>query len=90
MTTVKLKHGATHNGNTITELTFRRAKFGDFCKADKVSGEHDKTAAVLASMSGTSMPVIQDLDMEDMAAVLEAAAPLMGNGQQSAATQPAS
>lgn len=90
MTTVKLKHGATHNGTPISELAFRRAKFGDFCMSDKVTGENNKTAAVLAGMSGTSIQVIQDLDMEDLAAVLEVAAPLMGNGQPSAVSQPVS
>lgn len=87
MTTVQLKHGAEHNGKSYTELTFRRAKFGDFCKADSITGESNKTAAILAGMSGTSIPVIQDLDMEDMATVLEIASPLMGNGQV-ATTEP--
>lgn len=85
--TVKLKFPAEHNGKTYNELTFRRAKFGDFCKADKVSGDNDKTAAVLASMSGTTIQTIQDIDMEDMAAVLEVAGPLMGNVHL-AATEP--
>lgn len=85
--TVKLKYPVEHNGKTYAELTFRRAKFGDFCKADKVTGENDKTAAVLASMSGTNIPLIHDIDMEDMAAVLEVAGPLMGNGQAAAIEQ---
>lgn len=89
MANVKLKFPVEHGGKTIEELSFRRARFGDFCAADRVEGENNKTAAVLAGMSGTSIPVIQGLDMEDMAAVLEAASPLMGNGQASAASQPA-
>lgn len=79
MTTVTLKHAVEHGNKTYSSLTFRRARFGDFCAADRVEGEHSKTAAVLAGMASVPLQVIQGIDMEDMSAVLEVAGPLMGN-----------
>lgn len=85
MTTVTLKHPVEVSGKTYDSLTFRHATFGDFCAADAVSGDNSKTAAVLAGMAGVSIQVIKGLAMEDMAAVLDASGPLMGNPPASAA-----
>lgn len=77
--TVKLTKPIEHGDKIYTELTFREAEFGDYIAADAMPGDAGKTAAVLAGMSDTSLPVIRKLSMRDANAIMDATAELMGN-----------
>lgn len=62
----------------FTELTLRRMKARDALVAD---GEQNQTRAgymLFAALAGVPVAVIEELDMDDLAAVGEAAAELMG------------
>lgn len=76
--TVKLSTPVSHNDTVYSELTFRKPKTGDLCMADLVTGETTKTLAILARMADVSLPVMQDIDLDDFARISEEVAPLMG------------
>ena len=75
---VKLDYPVTFKDKTIDTLTFRRRKARDLVAMDAVKGEMQKTLALYASMCGQPLPVIEDLDGEDLDKVMEATLPLMG------------
>lgn len=76
--TYKLKHPVEFNGNTVTEVIFtRNMKVKDYAAADLFKTGTDKTAAMLASLTGVPVPVFREMDFEDWLGVQETAAPFM-------------
>lgn len=71
-------------GKTITELTFRKMKAKDLAAGDLVQGQTNKSFAILASMASTSLPVIGELDIEDLEGAQDIAAPFMGRALEMA------
>lgn len=75
---VKLDYPVTFKDKTIDTLVFRRRKARDLVAMDAVKGDMAKTFALYASMCGQPLPVIEDLDGDDLDRVIELTAPLMG------------
>lgn len=75
--TYHFKFPVEHGGKTYAEATFARMKVKDYAAADLFKGGTEKTAAMLASMSGIPVPVFKGMDIEDWLEVQEAAAPFM-------------
>lgn len=85
MTTITLTKPITHNSTTITELTFREATTGDFAAADAVTGEFTKTLAILAGMSGQTLPMMKAIPMKEFTRIVGEVAALMGESKESLA-----
>lgn len=68
----------TFDGKPYPVLTLRRMKAKDLVAADLVEGATRKSYAILASMAGVPIQVIEDLDIDDLERLQEVAAPLMG------------
>lgn len=77
--TVPLLAKIEHGEQTYTALTFREAELGDLCAADAVSGEMQKTAAILAGMAGVPIQAIRKLKARDLAVITDKVGHLMGN-----------
>lgn len=77
--TVPLIVPIEHGGNSYPELTFREAELGDLCAADAVSGEMQKTAAILAGMAGVPIQAIRKLKARDLGVITDKVGHLMGN-----------
>lgn len=77
--TVPLLVPITHGEKIYAELTFREAELGDLCAADAVTGEMQKTAAILAGMAEVPIQAIRKLKARDLAAITDKVGPLMGN-----------
>ena len=77
--TVPLLAKIEHDGETYSEFTFREAELGDLCAADAVSGEMQKTAAILAGMAGVPIQAIRKLKARDLSVVTDKVGHLMGN-----------
>lgn len=80
--TVPLLAKIEHGEQTYTELTFREAELGDLCAADAVSGQMQKTAAILAGMAGVPIQAIRKLKARDLAVITDKVGHLMGNETQ--------
>lgn len=80
--TINLKkpitQGEDEKAVTLTKLTFREATVGDLCRADAVQGDLTKTAAILSGMADVDLPTFQKLGSADLAAVMTAIGPLLG------------
>jgi hypothetical protein len=70
-TTYKLKFPFTVDGTEYTELALRRPKARDVLKSQKVKGELDQIAAMIADLAEVPPKVVSELDAEDFAAVGE-------------------
>lgn len=68
----------TFDGKPYPALTLRRMKAGDLVAADLVEGATRKSFAILASMAGVPIQVIENLDIDDLERLNEVASPLMG------------
>lgn len=76
--TYKLKFPVDHGGKPVSEVIFtRNMKVKDYAAADLVKTGTDKTAAMLASLTGVPIPVFKEMDFEDWLGVQETAAPFM-------------
>lgn len=76
--TYKLKFPVTIGDKTVSEVAFtRNMKVKDYAAADIVKTGTDKTAAMLASMTGVPIPAFKEMDFEDWLGVQEVAAPFM-------------
>ncbi|HEX5933053.1 MAG TPA: phage tail assembly protein, partial [Pseudorhizobium sp.] len=60
-TTVQLQVPIQHDGQTISELTFREAEVGDLIEAANCSNEMERIATVMAAVSGTPLPVFRKI-----------------------------
>ena len=90
MSTYKLSTPVTFNGKTFDELTFRKMKVKDACVADHVTGQTSKGLAILASIADVPLPVIMDMDIDDLEGAQEAALPFMGKAAMAATETAAS
>lgn len=76
---IVLEEPVTHNDKTYKEITFsRKMKGKDMLAGDAVQGNTRKEFAVISSMANVPLPVILELNVDDLEAVLEAAVPFMG------------
>ena len=76
--TVHLVEPVTYKDQTFTSLTFRRRKAKDLVAMDLVKGEMRKHMAMLASMAGVPLPVIEELDAEDYESASKETIAVMG------------
>lgn len=76
--TVTLAEPVKVGEETFEKLTFRRRKAKDLVAMDLVKGELRKHMAMLASMGGVPLPVIEELDGDDYETVSRETIPLMG------------
>lgn len=74
----------TYNDQAYPSLTLRKMKAKDLVAGDLVTGETRKSFAIIASMAGVPMGVIEDLDIDDFERLSEVATPLMGKSAQAA------
>jgi hypothetical protein len=81
MTSITLSKPVEHNGKTYSALTFREAEVGDLMVGGMFKDQLSQTIAVLASISDTPLPAFKKIKAKDLAAIMEATAELMGNGQ---------
>lgn len=77
--TYTLKEPVTYKDKQITSLTLRKLKMRDLAAMDGVTGETRRALAMVASMADVAIPMLEELGPADFAAMMEAAAPLMGN-----------
>lgn len=75
---IKLDYPVTWKDKTIDTLVFRRRKARDLVAMDAVKGDMAKTFALYASMCGQPLPVIEEIDGDDMDRIMELTLPLMG------------
>ncbi|WP_223479259.1 phage tail assembly protein [Oricola indica] len=66
------------DGKTYTELTFRRMKAKDALVGENETNPVRAGYLIFAALADVPVEVIEELDMEDLEAVGEVAAPLMG------------
>jgi len=79
--TVRLAHPVTYGDETITELKFtRRARFADMADMPRDGATLGDIGRVIGRLAGVDRQVIMRLDVDDVAAVMDAAAPFMGTG----------
>ncbi len=76
--TVPLSEPVTVDGKTYDSLTFRRMKARDTLVADDESNQIAAGYKMFAALADVSLDVILELDIEDLAEVGVAVAPLMG------------
>ena len=81
MVSYTLRTPVDHNGKTYSALTFRKPKTGDLMVLDNFKGEMSKTIALLATISDVPLPAFKEIEMEDLNAIIEKTAGLLGNGQ---------
>ena len=75
---VKLARPIEHEGATIAELTFREMLTLDAMAMDLVKGETAKNVALLASMSGKTIPFMQKIPWRELNRIADEVAPLLG------------
>lgn len=76
---LKLKNPIDHEGETISELSFKEITLGDLIAAEAIGGgDRAQTASLIASSTGVPIPAIKKLSATDTRAVLAAAAPFLG------------
>ncbi|SON55539.1 hypothetical protein HDIA_1998 [Hartmannibacter diazotrophicus] len=62
----------------ITQLTFRRMKAKDALTMEGIDGKTEAGFALYAALAGVEPAVIAELDTDDLTAITEKVAPLMG------------
>ena len=67
------------DGNEITELTLREPLVGDLIKAEKFQGKIAYTTAMMASVTGHTIPVLEGMRAADFNKCDRAMGGLMGN-----------
>lgn len=77
-TPITIEDARKQTTSTYTELTFRRPKGRDLLIMDKVTGDLNKSVAMMASMAGVPYPVFEEMDADDFARVGEEIVPLLG------------
>lgn len=74
----------TYNDKPYPALTLRKMKAKDLVAGDLVTGETRKSFAIIASMAGVPIGVIEEMDVDDFERLSEAAMPLMGKSAAAA------
>lgn len=81
MTPIKfpLARPIEHDGKTISEITIDRPpNVGDLVAGDAFTGNVKRTAAILASMTGITLPAIFKMSSRDFVAIGRVLAPMLG------------
>ncbi|MDR6304932.1 hypothetical protein GGQ85_002648 [Nitrobacter vulgaris] len=76
--TIALSKPVTHGDKTVASLTFKEATAGDACAAEIVTGDFQRTLALLASMANVSLPLMKNVSLRDVHAITAKVGPLMG------------
>ncbi|GAA5542413.1 phage tail assembly protein [Brucella sp. NBRC 113783] len=76
--TVPLEYPVSYKGGEVRELTFRRMKAKDALVAEGVESEVLAGYLLFAALASVDVELIKELDVEDMEAIGERIAPLMG------------
>lgn len=76
---VTLKKPVIHGETTYTELSFREATVGDMMAADHFTAEFSRLMAVLASISGMSLPAFKEIGAPDLKVIMAKTKHLVGN-----------
>lgn len=66
-------------GKTYAELTFKRPKVGHMVAMDAVTGDMEKSMAFLAAMAGVPLPVLLELDLEEIDRLNSELEPMTGS-----------
>lgn len=77
--TVKLSAPIEVNGQQVSELTFREATVGDLMAGSNFKDEMSQTIAVLASISGVSVPTFKQIKARDLKRISSEVGDLLGN-----------
>lgn len=84
MTPIKftLTRPIEQDGKTISEITLDRPpNVGDLVAGDAFTGNVKRTAAILASMTGVTLPAIMRMSSRDFVAIGSVLSPMLGLGQ---------
>lgn len=76
---VTLSSPVDHEGGKIISLTFREAEVGDLLAAEKFETEMERMVSVLASISGTPVPVFHKIKARDLRKIMAAVSDIVGN-----------
>lgn len=74
----------TYNDKPYPVLTLRKMKAKDLVAGDLVTGETRRSFAIIASMAGVPIGVIEEMDVDDFERLSEVATPLMGKSAEAA------
>lgn len=74
----------TYNEKPYPVLSLRKMKAKDLVAGDLVDGDTRKSLAILASMAGVPIGVIEELDVDDFERLSDVAVPLMGKSAKAA------
>ena len=80
--TITLSAPVEANGQQITALTFREATVGDLMAGSNFKDEMSQTIAVLASISGVSVPTFKQIKARDLKRIMSEVGDLLGNGAE--------
>ena len=81
--TVKLNAPIADGAQIYDTLTFRPARAKDAIAAEKYENPFEKTISLLASMSGVPFAAFQEIEMNDINAIVEKVATLLGEPEAS-------
>lgn len=77
--TIKLSEPVTVAGKTYSSVTFtRKMKGKDMLTMDAVKGEMHQQYAMLSSLLDVPIPVISEIDVDDLTTIMEASIPFLG------------
>ncbi|WP_432344813.1 phage tail assembly protein [Shinella yambaruensis] len=76
--TFALSKPVEHGGTTYTTLTLREALAGDLAAADAVTGDMNKSFAIIASLAEVPIQVIKKIRARDLGPLMAQVAPLLG------------
>lgn len=80
--TVKLNYPIQFGDELVTELKFtRRVRFADMADAPAGSMSMSDMARIIGRLAGQDRQVVMRLEGDDIARVMEAATPFLGNGR---------
>lgn len=77
--TINLSEPIKWGDKTYSSVTFtRKMKGKDMLAMDSVKGEIHQQYALLASLLDVPIPVISEIDVDDLTSIMEAMAPFLG------------
>jgi hypothetical protein len=80
MTTVTLNYPIQAHGETVSEVTVRRARVADLKLLDQAGGDVAKTAALVGALCNLTPREVDGLDAEDFARLGAVVADFLPNG----------
>jgi len=66
---VKLKYPVKDKDREIREVEFKRLKGRDLVESEKLAGEIERSAFLIAKATGLSMETVLEMDAEDFSAL---------------------